>query len=53
MKTLTASYTVPSDLPAGEYISRGQFGLSWNISSQTPEEHGIFPFKLSITIDSG
>lgn len=52
-EALSASYTVPDDLPAGRYVSRGQFGLSWSIPDQTPGGHGLFPFELLITIGAG
>lgn len=51
--SLSVSCTVPDDLPEGQYVSRGQFGLSWSIPDQTPGEHGLFPFELLITIEAG
>jgi len=45
---LAATYAVPEDLPAGTYVSRGLFHVSWGVPGQTPEEHGAYPFELSI-----
>ncbi|ELZ48515.1 hypothetical protein C463_00580 [Halorubrum californiense DSM 19288] len=47
---MTATYAVPSDLPAGTYASRGLFGVSWNVPGQTPSEHGMYPFELALTV---
>ncbi|TKX82456.1 hypothetical protein EXE43_29330, partial [Halorubrum sp. SS5] len=45
---MVATYAVPSDLPAGTYVSRGLFNVSWNVPGQTPSEHGAYPFELAI-----
>ncbi|MEZ3164627.1 hypothetical protein ABNG03_12600 [Halorubrum sp. RMP-47] len=47
---LTATYAVPSDLPAGTYASRGLFFVSWNVPGQTPSESGVYPFEVTITV---
>lgn len=47
---MAATYAVPSDLPAGAYASRGLFGVSWNVPGQTPGEHGMYPFELTLTV---
>lgn len=52
-EALSASYTVPEDLPEGTYVSRGEFSLSWSIPDQTPGDQGSFPFELLITIEAG
>ncbi|WP_138007245.1 hypothetical protein [Halalkalirubrum salinum] len=48
---LASTYAVPAALPAGTYVSRGLFGLSWGVPDQTPEEHGMYPFELELTIE--
>ncbi|EMA60369.1 hypothetical protein [Halorubrum kocurii] len=48
---MTATYAVPESLPAGTYVSRGLFGMSWGVTGQTPDEHGTYPFDLGITIE--
>lgn len=47
---MIATYAVPESLPAGTYVSRGLFGISWGVPNQTPDEHGAYPFQLTITI---
>ncbi|PAU84110.1 hypothetical protein CK500_06650 [Halorubrum salipaludis] len=47
---MTATYAVPESLPAGTYVSRGLFGVSWGVPGQTPDEHGSYPFELEIEI---
>ena len=48
---MAATYSVPEGLPAGEYVSRGLFGVSWNVPGQTPGEHGAYPFELEIAVE--
>ena len=48
---MTATYAVPESLPAGTYVSRGLFGMSWGVTGQTPDEHGTYPFELGITVE--
>ena len=48
---MTATYAVPSDLPAGTYASRGLFRVSWNVPGRTPSEHGAYPFELAIAVE--
>ncbi|RLM71049.1 hypothetical protein DVK05_03140 [Halorubrum sp. Atlit-8R] len=47
---MVATYAVPADLPAGTYVSRGLFNVSWNVPGQTPSEHGAYPFELAIGV---
>lgn len=48
---MTATYAVPESLPAGTYVSRGLFTLSWGVPDQTPDEHGSYPFELELEIE--
>ena len=48
---MTATYAVPEDLPADTYVSRGLFGVSWNVPGQTPDEHGAYPFEVAIAVE--
>jgi len=48
---MTAGYAVPESLPAGTYVSRGLFRVSWGVPGQTPDEHGGYPFELEIAIE--
>lgn len=45
-----ATYTVPAELPAGTYVSRGVFRISWSVPGQTEGEHASYPFELRITV---
>lgn len=47
----SATYTVPDDLPAGTYLSRGEFRISWSLPDQVPGEHASYPFELRITVE--
>lgn len=48
---MAATYAVPAELPADTYVSRGLFGVSWNVPDQTPGEHGAYPFELDIAVE--
>lgn len=48
---MVATYAVPESLPAGTYVSRGLFGVSWGVPEQTPDEHGAYPFELRIAVE--
>ncbi|WP_096393497.1 hypothetical protein [Halorubrum trapanicum] len=48
---MAATYAVPSDLPAGTYVGRGLFYVSWNVPGQTPSEHGAYPFEAAIAVE--
>ena len=48
---MSATYAVPESLPAGTYVSRGAFHVSWGVPDQTPDEHGAYPFELDIAIE--
>ncbi|WP_144799373.1 hypothetical protein [Halorubrum depositum] len=47
---MAATYAVPESLPAGSYVSRGLFRVSWSVPDRTPEEHGAYPFRLKIAV---
>lgn len=47
---MAATYAVPESLPAGAYVSRGLFHVSWGVPDQTPDERGTYPFELDIAI---
>lgn len=48
---IAATYAVPETLPAGTYVSRGLFLLSWGVPGETPDGHGSYPFELEIAIE--
>lgn len=49
---LAAAYRVSAEISAGTYVSRGLFRVSWGVPDQTPDEHGSYPFRLRLTVDS-
>jgi|GEM_PF-2533544 hypothetical protein len=50
-EAIVATYAVPESLPAGSYVSRGLFGVSWGVPGQTPDERGMYPFELAIAVE--
>ena len=48
---MAATYAVPEGLPAGAYVSRGSFHVSWGVPDQTPGEHGAYPFELELAVE--
>lgn len=48
---IAATYDVPGALPPGSYVSRGLFGVSWGVPDRTPDERGMYPFELEITVE--
>lgn len=50
-ETLSATYTVPSAVPAGEYVSRGLFGVLWeDPTTDVREDAEPYPFRLAVTV---
>jgi hypothetical protein len=47
---MAATYAVPEAVPAGSYVSRGAFHVSWGVPDRTPGEHGAYPFELEISL---
>jgi len=48
---MAATYAVPEGLPAGAYVSRGLFHVSWGVPNQTPGEYGAYPFELELAVE--
>lgn len=49
---IAATYRIPAEISVGTYVSRGLFRVSWGVPNQTPDEHGSYPFRLRVTVDS-
>lgn len=50
-ETLSSTYTVPSAVPAGEYVSRVLFGVRWrDPRTDVRDDVAAYPFRLAVTV---
>jgi hypothetical protein len=47
---ISATYTVPDELPDGTHVSRGEFNISWSLPDKIQGERAAYPFELLVTV---
>jgi hypothetical protein len=49
-ETLTATYTVPSTVPAGSYTLSGNFAARWE-EPDSDHQSGLYPYEIALTLE--